>query len=66
MIFRVYLHFSTYSASKFQLDISEPSPTNLGEGLVDFNIDISPSCKISADDRNLTNAGADIAESLQK
>jgi len=48
-----------------KLEIAEPNMTTPDEGVLEIHVDISPSCRISSDDRNLQAFGLQLASSLQ-
>jgi hypothetical protein len=49
-----------------QLEIVEPKLSEIERGSLVVSVDISPSCRVFADDRALQVEGASVAEQLQR
>lgn len=62
---RVKVSESTDIICSIKLEIAEPDASTPNSGILEFHVDISPSCKVSMDDRGLSAAGAQIANNLQ-
>jgi exosome complex RNA-binding protein Rrp42 (RNase PH superfamily) len=62
---RVKISDSIDVICSLKLEIAEPNMATPDEGLLEIHVDISPSCRISLDDRSLQAIGLQISSSLQ-